>query len=66
MPLVPVGHFSRLSSKDLETVWQVCGPAAVYNLQRDPLWKAIAAAYIEGLQHGSEIERQRRNVVEPG
>jgi hypothetical protein len=56
---VAVSDFTkrRFSREDLQSIWHICGPSAEYNLARNPLWIAICMAYIEGLQHGSELGR---------
>jgi len=55
--VVAIRDFSsrRLSREQLQFIWRICGPAAEKNLERNPLWIAICMAYIEGLQHGSEL-----------
>ena len=47
----------RFSREQLHGIWKICGPSAEKNLERNPLWIALCMAYIEGLQHGSELAR---------
>lgn len=70
MPIVPVGDFSqwKLSKEDWNRAWQLCGPSAEKNMmgrmrRRMELWQVIAAAYLEGLYHGSGIEREGRENI---
>lgn len=60
-PLVPVRDFSRLRMKgqQWEDVWQIVGPSVARNLMEGcPLWRIIAAAYLEGLQHGAALAQE--------
>ena len=41
-------------------VWKIIGPHVEKNLDRMPLWKVFCSIYIEGLEHGSSIERISR------
>lgn len=50
---VPIRTFSKIRGRALESAWQMVGPSAELNVARGPLWVAIAAAYIEGLNHGA-------------
>lgn len=66
IPVVPVGDFSRLrlTRDQWAEVWTIVGPSAERNLARGrhgpmELWQVICAAYLEGLSHGSSIERER-------
>lgn len=67
MPVVPVGDFSKmgLTEEQWADAWSLCGPSAQMNMKggfnRPPLqiWQVIAAAYLEGLQHGAALERER-------
>ena len=56
IPVVPIGDFSRmgLSDEQWAGAWRLCGPAAEKNMKNLELWQVIAAAYLEGLQHGAE------------
>ena len=56
---VAIRDFSsrRLSREQLQFIWKICGPSAELNLSRNPLWIALCMAYIEGLQHGSELAK---------
>jgi hypothetical protein len=56
IPVVPIGDFTRmgLSEQQWADAWRLCGPAAEKNLKNLELWQVIAAAYLEGLQHGAE------------
>lgn len=53
---VPIAHFSRVSAS-LKSAWKIVGPSAQRNLERSPVWAVIAAAYLEGLNHGSASVR---------
>lgn len=67
IPVVPVGDFSQMRMTDQQwaDAWHLCGPSAARNLSGArrgrslELWQVIASAYLEGLQHGVEIERER-------
>lgn len=64
VPIIKNADFSSmgLTREDIERAWEVIGPSVVRNLhlvRADQLWKVITFAYIEGLHHGSEIERNR-------
>lgn len=55
----------------LEMAWQLVGPTAELNLDRYPVWKAIAAAYLEGCDHGigymlEQMKPNRDAHQEPG
>ena len=56
---VPSGnHFSKLPSGiDLNAVWGIVGPSVERNMRALPLWKVIAMAYVEGLQHGAALSQ---------
>lgn len=56
--MYPITAFSSLKRSDLETAWQIVGPTIERNINA-PLWAQFAAAYIEGLNHGAGIERER-------
>lgn len=66
-PVTPVGDFSRMRLTDQQwaDAWRLCGPSAEQNMRRNfrgqslELWQVIASAYLEGLQHGAGIERER-------
>lgn len=49
--------FSHITREHLETAWQLVGPTIERNIDR-PLWMQFAAAYYEGLNHGSAMERE--------
>lgn len=66
IPLVPVTQFSklRLSREQWAEMWAIIGPSVEKNLDTErkairqmPLWMIITAAYVEGLQHGSELAK---------
>jgi hypothetical protein len=60
IPVVPVRDFSRLpfTREEMAEVWKVCGPSVEQNLRKGlEMWQIITAAYIEGISHGSAIER---------
>lgn len=56
-PVVPFSHFSkiRLKESEWEALWSVCGPSVARNLGHTELWKVIAMAYLEGLNHGAGL-----------
>lgn len=61
IPTIPITHFSRLpiDRKQFQEFWRICGPTAERNMMRGfPIWEVITAAYLEGLQHGSAIQRE--------
>lgn len=58
VPLVPISDFHRLKQADLEAAWKIVGPSAQKNLETGPLWSVIAAAYLEGLEHGHGLEEE--------
>lgn len=64
IPVVPMGNFSRmgLTEKQWADAWHLCGPSAARNMQRLQLWQVIASAYLEGLQHGAEMMKERPDV----
>lgn len=53
----PITAYSSLSRADLVTAWQLVGPTVERNIDK-PLWMQFAAAYVEGLNHGSGYERE--------
>ncbi len=65
--IVPVTSFSRMALTDDQwaDAWRIVGPSAARNMtgttKRGPLelWQVIAAAYLEGLHHGSSIVSER-------
>lgn len=73
MPIVPVGDFSRmrLTPDQWSDAWSIVGPSAEMNMRRDrhgrclELWQVIASAYLEGLQHGAEIQREKERKYDP-
>lgn len=67
IPVVPIGDFSktRLSDDDLASLWWLCGPSAAQNMRGLEMWKVIAMAYYEGLNHGSGIVAERQTTPQP-
>lgn len=73
MPVVPIGDFSsmRLTEEQWGNAWHLCGPSAEQNMRRGgrgrglELWQVIASAYLEGLQHGAGLERERHEQHRP-
>lgn len=57
VPIVPAGDFTkaRLTDDQMSDLWWLCGPSAEMNMRRMELWQVIAMAYLEGLDHGSNI-----------
>ncbi len=71
IPIVPIGDFSkmRMSRDQMADAWSIIGPSAQQNMSRNfkgqclELWQVIAAAYLEGLHHGSELEKEKRQCI---
>ena len=61
IPVVPIGDFSKIGLTDDQwaAAWQLCGPSAGQNMRRLELWQVIASAYLEGLHHGSAIQKEK-------
>lgn len=66
MPAVPITAFTEksLSPEEFEAAWWICGPSVERNMTGKPgrrleLWQVIAAAYLEGLQHGADLAAER-------
>lgn len=62
-PVVRSGDFSklRLTPDQWSDAWRLCGPSAERNMNGPrpaPLWIVIAAAYLEGLNHGAALARE--------
>ena len=55
---VPISKFTRCSSAALDAAWQLVGPSAQLNLNRVPIERVIAAAYLEGVNHGIVIAKE--------
>ena len=55
--IVPIKNFTRCSSAALDAAWQLVGPSAQLNLNRVPIQRVIAAAYLEGVNHGAGVAR---------
>jgi hypothetical protein len=53
-----ISRFSRFKKTELYAAWRLIGPSADLNLNKGPIWKVIAAAYLEGLHHGSSIQEE--------
>lgn len=54
----PGSEFSKLPrGVDLGAIWGVVGPSVERNMRSLPLWKVIAMAYVEGLQHGAALSQ---------
>lgn len=64
IPLIPASHFTRsgLTRDQWADAWHLCGPSAARNMERLQLWQVIASAYLEGLQHGAELMKEKINV----
>ncbi|MBZ5761529.1 hypothetical protein LAV84_18565 [Rhizobium sp. VS19-DR104.2] len=61
IPLVRAKDFSvmSLTREQWEDVWKVVGPSVEKNMQKCvPHWMLIAAAYLEGIHHGSELAKE--------
>ena len=64
--VVPVTDFSRfgLTKEQFAEAWSIVGPSAEKNMRRDAygrcleMWQVITVAYLEGLHHGSEMQRE--------
>lgn len=60
LPVVPMKDFSRITAeKPLLDAWILVGPSVSHNIEKLPIWKVIAMAYLEGLEHGSSLERSK-------
>lgn len=58
IPRVSVTTFTkiRMSREQWDAAWSIVGPSVERNMARDvPLWRIIAAAYLEGLNHGAGL-----------
>ena len=53
--VAPIRDFTRCRNAAIEAAWQLVGPSARLNLDRQPIWRVIAAAYLEGVNHGVGI-----------
>ena len=62
-PIVPLTGFSRvrLSKDQQDAIWDIIAPTIHRSMNRLPLWKVFTAVYLEGLNHGAGVERERRN-----
>ena len=67
VPGVPVSDFSKIpgSRERWAALWRIIGPSAQRNLERNPLWIVITAAYFEGLQHGASLAADMAKPAEP-
>lgn len=73
IPVVPYDDFSRMHLTEAQwaDAWHLCGPSAEKNMSGNmrhrplELWRVIASAYLEGLQHGVGIERDRVKQPKP-
>lgn len=68
IPQVPIKDFStiKLGNKEWKAVWEICGPSVERNLSTNtPIWKVIAAAYLEGLSHGSGLTEEHMKRLDP-
>ncbi len=66
VPVVPIKDFSKmgLTGDEWADVWSIIGPSVERNMsgrRAMPLWMVIAAAYLEGLHHGSALTRSNSN-----
>lgn len=60
IPVVRVSDFSKmtLTQEQWKDVWRIVGPSVERNMQKCiPHWMLIAAAYLEGVHHGSELAK---------
>lgn len=68
IPIIPEKDFTKfgLTPDQIEQAWTLIGPSVIRNMRvtsiRDT-WKLFTLAYLEGLHHGSSIEREKH--VEP-
>lgn len=58
IPMVPCRDFDKLPHDMLKKAWWMIGPSADRNLSRCAIWEVIAAAYLEGMNHGYGIATQ--------
>ena len=63
IPVVPCKDFDRLPHLMLKDAWQLIGPSVDRNIEKIPIWQVIAAAYIEGMNHGYEFNNQKKDKV---
>lgn len=57
VPVYPVTAWTRYRIK-ADDVWQLVGPC-VEKHGNHPLWKQFCAVYVEGLLHGSSLEKEK-------
>ena len=62
IPLVPTKDFDRLPHAMLKQAWWLIGPSADRNLSRCAIWEVIAAAYLEGMNHGYGLSQQQKEI----
>lgn len=58
IPLVPEKDFDRAVKdyKEIEAIWEIIGPTLHVNLRNgQPLWKAVAMCYMQGISNGSRL-----------
>jgi hypothetical protein len=60
IPIYPVTAFTRIPNLDRYDAWRLVGPTVHRNINA-PLWQQFMAVYLEGLNHGSAMERERIN-----
>ena len=67
VPRVDIRDFSKhtVPEKIALGMWEIIGPSVKHHLAANlPLWKIITFAYMEGVMHGSGLEKEaekRRN-----
>ena len=62
IPVVPTKDFTKMGFKheELKRLWEIIGPSVERNMNAEvPMWQIITMAYLEGLNHGSGLERER-------
>jgi len=57
--VVPLKDLGRIPREVLDGAWELCGPAAEWNMRNHCLRKVISAAYVEGLMHGAGITEEK-------
>lgn len=58
IPAVSACDFSpvRLKASAYEDAWSIVGPTISRNKDA-PIWKLLAIAYLQGVQHGSQLSQ---------
>lgn len=65
VPFVPRDDFTKIPVKALDDAWEIVGPSVEKNINNFPLHKVIAAAYLEGVNHGYGIAQRQQQKDTP-